>query len=223
MDLLDFGLTPLRDYLPGPAYEEACRRAHRRTFRDGQALHARGDEMVRLCIVAEGAVRLGRFQHRGVFNLVSMIGPGAHFGDIALQRSAHTQNAYAVGHCEIYVIEAAALEDLLRTQPGFAIGLWRCNAARFNALLELYDDVRTLGITTRLAKVVYVHAGRGRLADGVACLQRDLAELLGVSQVSIGNSLRELEKAELVQAGYRCVKVPDKARLKAWLRKAGAT
>ncbi|MEL6213120.1 MAG: Crp/Fnr family transcriptional regulator [Pseudomonadota bacterium] len=222
MDLLDFGLTPLRDYLPKPVFEAACRRAQRRKFNDGQAIHARGDTNVGLCIVAEGAVRIGRFQHGGSFNLLSIVGPGGHFGDIAMQRTVRTHNAYAVGSTELLVIDAAAIEELMRDEPGFAINLWRCNSARFNAILELYDDARTLGITLRLGKVIYVHAGRGELADGVACVQRDLAEILGVTSVSIGTSLKELESDGLVETGYRCVKVPSKTRLKAWLRKTGA-
>ena len=222
MDLLDFAITPLRDYLPESVYREVCARARRLAFSDRQTIHARGDERTRLCIVADGAVRIGRFQPGGAFNLVSMVGTGGHFGDVALQRSAHTHDAYAIGDCEIDFIEASALDDLLHLQPSLAVGLWRSNTARFNAMLELYDDARTLGIPARLAKVIYLHTGRGKLADGVACLQRDLAALLGVSQVSIGNALKELETAKLVKTGYRSVYVPDKVRLKNWLRKTGA-
>jgi CRP/FNR family transcriptional regulator len=222
MDLLDFRLKPLGDYLSDAVKAELRRRAQRRRFEDKQALHIRGDEQARLCIVAEGMVRFGRFQHDGSFKLLAMLGPGAHYGDVALQRKAFTQNVYALGRTEIDVLDAAALEGLLHEHPGLALALWRCNTARLNAVLELYDDARTLSVAARLAKVVYVHIGRGELANGVACLQRDLADLLGVSTVAVGKALRELEKAGLVQSGYRRIIVPDKARLKAWLRRSGA-
>lgn len=222
MDVLDFRIAPLRDYLPDKTYREACDRAHLKNYKDGQSLHARGDASPRLCIVAEGAVRLGRVRPDGSFNLVSVLGVGGHFGDVSLQRAVYTHDGYAAGDCEVFVVNAALLEDLLRNLPGFALGLWKCNTARLNALLELYDDARTLDVTARLAKVIYVHTGRGKLKDGVACRQRDLAELIGVSEVSIGNALKELSDAELVEPGYRCVKVPNKAKLKAWLRSTGA-
>lgn len=222
MDVLDFRIAPLRDYLPDAVYREACARAQRKKFSAGKSLHARGDGSPRLCIVADGAVRLGRVRPDGSFNLVSVLGPGGHFGDVGLQRAAYTHDGYALGDCEILVIDAVTLENLLRHQPGFALGLWRCNTARLNALLELYDDARTLGVAARLAKVIYVHMGRGEISNGVACRQRDLAELIGVSEVSIGNALKELEAAGLVEPGYRCVKVPDKAALKAWLRNSNA-
>jgi len=222
MDILDFRIAPLRDYLPDDAWQEACARAQRKKFTDGKLLHVRGDASPRLCIVAEGAVRLGRVRPDGSFNLVSVLGPGGHFGDVGLLRAAYTHDGYAVGECEILLLEAAALDDLLRHQPGFALGLWRCNTARLNALLELYDDARTLGVAARLAKVIYVHMGRGAIANGVSCRQRDLADLLGVSEVSIGKALKELEKAGLIETGYRCVTAPDRAILKAWLRKSNA-
>ncbi|MEL6829988.1 MAG: Crp/Fnr family transcriptional regulator [Pseudomonadota bacterium] len=222
MDTLDFGLKPLRAYLSDDAFREACRRAERTAFSDGETLQMRGDKTVRLCLVASGAVRLGRYQHDGSFTMISMIGTGGHFGEVGLQRKAQTHDAHAVGPTEIDVLSAAVLEDLLRQQPGFAMGLWRCNTARLNALIELYEDARTLSIPQRVAKVLYVHAGRGSVPEGVACIQRDLAALLGVTQVSIGAALKELEAANLAVPGYRCVRVKDKTRLGIWLRKTGA-
>jgi len=222
MDLLDFGLMPLSDYLSGSVKADLRRLAKRRTFEDQQALHRRGDDDARFCIIAAGTVRFGRFQHDGSFKLLAMLGPGAHYGDVALQRNAFTQSAYAVGQTEIDVIDASALEKLMHDQPELAIALWRCNTARLNAAFELYDDARTLNVTARLAKVIYVHTGRGRLVNGVACLQRDLAELLGVSQVAVGKAMRDLETEGLVQSGYRQIIVPNKGRLKSWLRRSGA-
>ncbi len=222
MDILDFRVGTLRDYLPDDAYRAACERARGKKFADGDALHLRGDTSPRLCIVANGGVRLGRFRPDGSFNLVTVLGVGGHFGDIGLQRAAYSHDGFAVGNCEIHLIEADVLDDLLRNQPGFALGIWRCNTARLNAVLELYDDALTLGVTARLAKVIHIHMGCGELADGVACRQRDFAELLGVTKVSIGNALKELEKAGLVETGYRYVRVPDKARLQTWLRKSAA-
>lgn len=221
LDLLDFRLPPLRDYMPEIAYTRALARARRVSFRDGQAMHARGDEGPRLCIIAEGAVRIGRFQHDGSFNLLSTIGAGAHYGDIGLQQKASSNSAYAIGDCEIDVITNQVLDELLENEPTFAVGLWRSAAVRLNAVMELYDDARTLPIPVRLAKVIYVHYGCGALSDGVACLQRDFAELLGVTEVSISTALKELHKLGLVEPGYRCVRVPDRARLQAWLQQVG--
>ncbi|MEO1151786.1 MAG: Crp/Fnr family transcriptional regulator [Pseudomonadota bacterium] len=222
MDRLDFRVGTLLDYLPEQTYRAVCEKAHRKTFSDGNMLHLRGDRSPRLCIVANGTVRLGRFHPDGSFNLVTELGVGGHFGDIGLQHAAYTHDGIAVGDCEIYVIEADVLDELLRSQPGFALGIWRCNTARLNAVLELYDDALTLGVTARLAKVIHIHVGCGALADGVACRQRDFAELLGVTEVSIGNALKDLEKAGLVETGYRCVRVPDTAKLEAWLLKSAA-
>jgi CRP-like cAMP-binding protein len=222
MDLLDFRIGTLQDYLPADVYREVCSRSLRKKFKDGHSLHTRGDPSPRLCIVAEGAVRFGRVRPDGSFNLVSVLGVGGHFGDIGLQREANTHDSYAVGDCEILVLEAALLDDLLRNQPGFALGLWQCNTARLHALLELYDDARSFGVLVRLAKVIYIHTGRSNLESGVNCRQRDLADLLGVSEVSIGNALKSLENCGLITIGYRCVHVPKKSTLEAWLKNQNA-
>lgn len=222
MDRLDFRVGTLLDYLPVETYRAVCEKAYRKIFSDGEVLHMRGDTSPRLCIVSAGRVRLGRYHPDGSFNLVTELGVGGHFGDIGIQHAAYTHDGIAVGDCEIYVIEAELLDELLRNEPGFALGIWRCNTARLNAVLGLYDDALTFGVTVRLAKVIYIHIGSGELTDGVACRQRDFADLLGVSEVSIGNALKDLEKAGLVETGYRCVKVPDRGKLQTWLHQAGA-
>lgn len=223
MDVLDFATIPLREYLPEAVYTTALERAHRVKYEDGQALHARGDQPGRLRIVASGAVRFGRFTPDGSFNLLTMLGPGAHYGDLpAFLGATRVNNAYAVGPTEIDVFDQRVLDDLLINQPSFARGLSNANAARLIGMMELYDDVRTLTVEERLAKVLWYHTGRGEHHDGVACLQRDLSELLGVSQVAIGKALKHLARAGLVEPGYRCVRIPDKGRLEQWLKDAGA-
>lgn len=222
MDVLDFAVGRLRDFMAEADFEEVCRHTRRLHYDDGDPIHSRGDGNPRLCIVAQGALRFGRYQPGGSFTLVGMIGEGGHFGDTSLQRMAYTHDVFAMGRTAVDVIDRGPMEMLLSEVPGFGVGLWRATAARLNAVLDLYEDARSLSVPARLAKVVYLHAGRGQMADGVMCLQRELAEVLGVSQVSIGNALRELERAGLVEAGYRCVQVPDKEKLRAWLKKTAA-
>lgn len=222
MDVLDFALKPLSAYIPDETFAELRARSNRISFTHGECLQRRGDQSVRLCLVNKGAVRLGRFQHSGAFTMITMVGPGAHFGDVGLRRRAQTHDVHAVGDVEIDVINGSDLEALLTRLPDLGAGLWRCNTDRMNALMELYEDARTLSIPQRLAKLLYVHVGRGEMPDGVACLQRDLAALLGVTHVSISTALRELESADLIAARYRCIEVPNKERLGVWLRNAGA-
>jgi len=220
MDLFDFAVPTLRDFLAQDVFEAVCKRAHRVSFIDGKTLHSRGDARAKLGIVAEGGIRFGRFQPDGAFTMVGALGPGGHFGDVSIQRSEYTHDVFAIGTCKVDLIDAVTLSDLLAEHPSVGEGLWQASAARVNALAELYEDARTLTVSGRLAKVLYLHTGRGALPNGVACLQRDLAALLGVSQVSIGTSLKELERNGMIEVGYRCIKIPDKPRLKTWIKNA---
>lgn len=219
MDVLDYRVPPLRDYLDDELYKFACAQSLTRKFDDGEAVHARGDDNVRFCIVAQGAVNFGRFHPDGSFNLLIAMGPGSHFGDIALLRTVRSNNAFCVGPTHIHFFNAATLDMLVESRPDFVIAMWRCNAARLGMMLELYDDARTLSVTKRLAKAIHLHAKRAE-GEGeycLACSQRDLADLLGVSEVSIGNALKELRGHGLVVPAYRNIRVPDIDRLAAWI------
>lgn len=224
LDHLDFGLMPLREYLSDEVYNKLIRRAHRTNFKSGNVIHSRGETMARFGVVAEGGVRFGRFLQDGNFNLLFEVGPGGHFGDgQGLLRAAYAHHACSIGNTKIDFLDSKALIDLLTEEPSFALALSKVNAARLMRLLDLYHDARTLSVPMRLAKLLLIHVGRGKIANGVACLQRDLSELLGVSSVSVSTALKELENAGLVASGYRQIIVPDKASLEAWLSKSNAT
>jgi len=53
----------------------------------------------------------------------------------------------------------------------------------------------------------------------VECNQANLAFTLGVSRVSIGKALAQLQRANLLVLGYRTIKIADRAMLKRWLEK----
>ena len=84
MDVLDFGLKPLSTYLSDAVRHDLQQRAQRRMFGDGQALHRQGADRARLCLVAEGKVRFGRFQHDGSFKLLSMFPVSTNGTDLRL-------------------------------------------------------------------------------------------------------------------------------------------
>ena len=118
MDKLDFRVGTLRDYLPDEAYRVACERAQRKVFADGETLHSRGDASPRLCIVADGAVRLGRFRPDGSFNLVTVLGTGGHFGDLGLQRAAYTHDESPRVYRRLHFLRGWSYEQANQIFPG---------------------------------------------------------------------------------------------------------
>jgi CRP-like cAMP-binding protein len=90
---------------------------------------------------------------------------------------------------------------------------------RLHDALELLDDFRRLPLPALTAKLLLSLAPSKHDPALVECNQADLAFTLGVSRVSVGKALAQLQRAKLLVLGYRTIRITDRAVLKSWLEK----
>lgn len=192
-----------------------CRRRH---YRDGQVIHERGDPELRMGLVIKGCVNLMRLNRQGEVAFALTVHAGQNYGDtVALDRFERTHRAVAVGKTEIDFLSATALQHVLESEPGIVAALYRVAAHRLIAAVDLIDDMRMLKIEARLAKRLLAMLDQSSQPGRINCVQEELAQLLGVSAVTISKGLRVLEGQALIKTGYRHLLVPDVERLKVWL------
>jgi CRP/FNR family cyclic AMP-dependent transcriptional regulator len=189
-------------------------------YRDGQLVHARGDLQRGLSIVRSGSVRFGNAGEDGSYVTTTVMGPGQSFGEFTLFGDLpRTHDATAVGATTIDYLDHVRVNRLLVEAPE----LWRillvATTKRLHDALELLDDFRRLPLPALTAKVLLTLPPSEEGSALVACNQADLAATLGVSRVSIGKALAQLQKAGLVVLGYRTITIRDRAVLKSWLAK----
>jgi CRP-like cAMP-binding protein len=136
------------------------------------------------------------------------------FGDLP-----RTHDATAVGATVIDSLDHARVDRLLIEAPE----LWRilmvATTKRLHDALELLDDFRRLPLPALTAKLLLTLPPSKEDAALVACNQADLAFTLGVSRVSIGKALAQLQKANLLVLGYGAIRIRDRAALQRWLAK----
>lgn len=215
MLLIDPGAPRLVDRLAPGLMAGLLARATRAVFADGQLIHARGDPDGRLCLVLEGAVRLGRLRRDGGLALLATVAEGHHFGHFPIPGiDARSHDAVAEGRTVLAYLARARLVDLMRETPELGVALLEIATHRLAVTTEFYDDVRRLTPAERLAKLLLRAAPGG---GEVACTQAQLAQTLGVSEVTLGKALRLLSQAGIAEPGYGLVRVPDSARLAAWM------
>ena len=217
---MDFVVASLLDLLP-PA-ELALIRAFsiRRTYRNGEVIHERGDVAASVGIVVSGQVRLIHIAPGGQELLINLVNPGQNYGDVLIfGKPVRTHRALAVGETAIDHIQAEAFNQLM-IHPSIVRAFYAVAAQRLSQVINLLDDMRTLSPEVRLAKLLMsmVPPGGGK----VDCLQEDLASLLGVSGVTLAKALGVLRGAELVTTGYRQMHIPDPDRLRAWIARREA-
>lgn len=217
MDLINFGLPSLASRLSPDDMDRLRAHAVRARYPDGKWLHARGDEPVSLGVVVEGAVRLVRRRPDGRFVTQTTWGPGHHFGHLPLATAgARSHDAFAVGPTIVDQLSAEAVEQLFIDRPAIVRALLDVTVRRLALLADLYDDIRLLPPIVRLAKLLLL-AQRSGPSDGrIRCVQDDLAQLLGLSGVTVGQLLKKLASLGLIATGYGSITILDSARLELW-------
>lgn len=192
--------------------------ARRVRYADGQMVHGRGDPATRLSLVVQGAVRFVRRGRDGRLVTVSACGAGQSYGYLLASRPAtRTHEAVAVGPTLVDHVARADLENILEARPRVMRALLELASVRLMIAIDLYDDARRLPPRVRLAKLLLLSLGAEGDVGVVEGLQEDLAQALGVSDVTLTTALRALADLGLVETGYRRVLVPSAARLRAWI------
>lgn len=179
----------------------------------GGEFYAAGDPPDGLRAVLEGEVRLISFPALGLESAVSILGPGAWFGELStLDGAPRPHNAVAFKPSRVLHITMAAFEALALEEAKFYRDLSLLVCARQRASLAFMSLSIAQPLQVRLARTI---AGAARL-DGakLRIRQEDLAAMLGVSRQSINRALKRLETDGLVTVSYHHIAILDLAALR---------
>ncbi len=217
-DLLDFGGQPLTARL-SPAIREQLRLASAVVrYDDGETIHSRGDIKPGLSIIQSGAVRFANPGEDGSYITTSVLGPGHGFGEATLfARLPRAYDAIAVGETVIEQISKTAFDRIFEAEPQLARHMLEATTIRLYSVLEFMDDLRRLPLVMRTAKLIAGMAQTAKQVGAVECNQSDLAFTLGVSRVSVGKALTQLQEEGLIVLGYGRIGVPDLVTLENWI------
>lgn len=217
-DLLDFGGAPLMEFASERLRRKIRTAATAVRYQDGAILHAHGEDKPGLSIVRSGAVRFGLMDADGTYIATSLLGTGHCFGEATLFAGrARTHDAIAVGDTVIEQIDKARFDRLLDREPDLARALLKATTRRLYSALDFMDDLRRLPLPVRTAKLVALMANSAKQDGSIACNQADLAFTLGVSRVSVGKALGDLQNAGILKLGYGKIDIPSRARLHEWI------
>lgn len=179
-----------------------------RSFRDGQFIQQRGDAAECCWAIADGHVEIGRHSEDGIFTNFAVLGPGDLFGELAFYSEVPRHvDAIANGNVKLFVVDRPLLRQLMLEDLAWVELLLRSLSRQLATALDLIDAERRLNATERLASLLAVMARDSDEGDIVRATQQQLADLLGVSRVTLGGSLGELTTKGLIERGYRYIRV----------------
>jgi CRP/FNR family transcriptional regulator, cyclic AMP receptor protein len=213
----DLNLQALVTAIPQPLRDMLDAEARPRKFADGALIHGRNAPGRALYVVRKGAVQFRNSTEDGRFVDLITLGPRQWFGEIALlAREAPPHDAFAQGPTELGVLDQTRFFDLMDAHPALSRAMMRLLAVRLRLVFSMMDDLRTLPAPALVAKhLVWLADSDPTVSPVIAVDQATLASRLGLSRITVGKVLKQLESAGVITLGYRRISVVNADRLKA--------
>lgn len=178
----------------------------------GTHLFKEGDPATAAFLIESGEVELyrGSGPHKRV---VSRVGPGSVLGDIAMfQDTPYISSAQSVESVRAFRFERVKLLPELARHPAVCL---RWLVAGLRQLEDTQRRVIRLMHKTVLSQVADLLAEEADRRKDVTLSQSTIAALLGVSRQSVNEALGRLRDQDLVETGYRRIRVLDPEKLAA--------
>ena len=187
----------------------------------GDVLFLEGDSGVRLYVVTDGKIKLGRTSADGRENLLAILGPGQMFGELSLfDPGPRSATATAVTPCTLMSLGHDELLRWLEDQPSVARALLHQLAARLRKTSDVVADLVFSDVPGRVAKALLDLSRRfGRTADdGIHVhhdlTQEELAQLVGASRETVNKALADFAMRGWLRLEPRSVVLIEVERLR---------
>ena len=171
-----------------------------------------------LYVVAEGQVKVVLIGEDGREVILSVLGPGEFFGEMALiddePRSAHV---IAMEDSSLLVLRREEFQGILRQSPGIAVALLRELSRRLRRVDEKVGSLVLLDVNGRVAQLLLDLADEEK--DGSRITRRlthhTIAQMIGSSRETVSRTMRELVDKGLIHVSRRDIEIRDRPALEA--------
>jgi CRP/FNR family cyclic AMP-dependent transcriptional regulator len=197
-----------------------------RRFRRGEVIFHIGDPGDALFVVMTGQVKIVLPGETGDEVILTTLGPGEVFGELALlDGAARSASAVALVATQTVVLQREAFRALLDRSPSIRDSLLASLAAEIRRLTDQVEELHVLDVPGRLAAcLVRLAAGRGADPDGSVVLpagltQGDIAAMVGCTRQSVNKQLGRFALDGLVRVDPNHIVVLDLERLRTAIRR----
>ena len=171
-----------------------------------------------LYVVAEGQVKVVLIGEDGREVILSVLGSGEFFGEMALiddePRSAHV---IAMEDSSLLVLRREEFQGILRQSPGIAVALLRELSRRLRRVDEKVGSLVLLDVNGRVAQLLLELADEEK--DGARITRRlthhTIAQMIGSSRETVSRTMRELVDRGLIHVSRRDIEIRDRPGLEA--------
>ncbi|MFH1566648.1 MAG: tetratricopeptide repeat protein [Gemmatimonadota bacterium] len=189
-----------------------------RTYDKDQVIILAEEEGDALFIIAKGQVKVSILSEDGREVILSLLGEGAVFGELALlDGKPRSANVVATRHTELYMVRRSDFLQLIYRVPQIAIALLAELASRLRRTDRKIEGLALLDVTSRISEtLLQLAADSGRdAADGIVLESRpthqQLASMSGTTRETVSRVLKRLETRGYLRVEGRTITIRREA------------
>lgn len=209
--------VPLFDSLGDDEINALAELAFSRNFDKGQLIILADEPGDTLFIIRKGQVKVSLIHEDGREFILSMLGEGEVFGELALlDDQPRSANVFSLEETDLLMLRRTDFLQLVQGIPQIAVALLEELAARLRRTDEQVGGLALLTVHNRVAKTILRLAGdRGvKSAAGILIEERpthqQLANMAGTTRETVTRALGQLEKdGYIVCKGREILILPD--------------
>ena len=173
---------------------EITKHAVARTFRPRTVLVSEGEKTDALYIIVEGKARAYVGDASGREVVLSIMGPGEYFGEIAFDAGPRSASVITVDACKMLVVPQAEFAEFVKGNPAFAMSFIRKLIHQVRVLTE---NVRSLALMDAYGRVARLLLDSSVTNEGVQYIperltQAEIASRVGCSREMVSRIFKDL-------------------------------
>ena len=187
-----------------------------RAYARGAMIVSQGAPGDAMFVIAEGQVKVAVFSEDGREVILSVLGAGGFFGEMALlddePRSAHV---IAMTDATLLQLRREDFRARLRSSPNLAVALLRELSRRLRRADDTITNMALLDVNGRIAQLLLQLA---REEDGVRITRKlthaTIAQMVGASRETVSRTMKTLADRGIISVNRREILLLDPDRLR---------
>jgi CRP-like cAMP-binding protein len=203
--------------LPAPSRQQVLATARSSSYAPGDVLFRQGDEATTFYLVQRGRVAIHFGTPAGDVIALTVLGPGAVFGELGLiiPRHERTASAVAVDDVTVRGLRRGDFERLRRSHPTVNEFLLSLMAKHLERSTRTVAEVAYLPAARRVACRVSDLVTNVYADPVVRMSQEEIARLAATTRATTNQALMKLQRQGVVTVGRQRIEVHDEPALRA--------
>jgi CRP/FNR family cyclic AMP-dependent transcriptional regulator len=192
--------------LPADTLADLARRLWHKQAEAGSVIVSQEEPGDQLFLISSGKVKVVLYGETGREIILSMLGGGDFFGEMALlDRQPRSANVVAVEDSELLALDRDAFQNHLSTHPSTALAILAEMSRRLRHADEVIGNLALLDVYARVARAIRDLAQKqGEQAEGGLLIrerptQQEMAGLIGTSRETVSRALNDFTRRGLLE------------------------